>query len=128
MVSRYVSFTAPPLLQSSIQLSLLPDPIDTFLVNLAAQRKSRIDLHKEGTSPPVPPVISNAKEQLEYESHAPSKIQDPAKINVVPRGLLGHNNKEFIAGFPIDDELLSTKPIMGVNRDIHYPATQDKGS
>jgi hypothetical protein len=74
MVSRDVSFTEPPLLQSSIQLLLLPDPIDTFLVNLAAQRKGRIDLHEDGTSPPVQPVISNAKEQLEYESHAPSKI------------------------------------------------------
>jgi hypothetical protein len=108
MVSRDVSFTEPPLLQSSIQLSLLPDPIDTFLVNLAAQRKARIDLHEKVTSPPVQPVISNAREQLEYESHAPSKIQDPAKVNVVPRGPFEHDKKEFIAGFPIDDELLST--------------------
>jgi hypothetical protein len=73
-------------------------------------------------------VVSNAKGQLEYESDAPSQIQDPAKVNVVPREPFQPDKEEFIGGFSIDDDLLSIKPIMGVNKDIYDPATQDKGS
>jgi hypothetical protein len=127
-----VFFNEPPLLQSSIELSLLQNSIDNFIANRAAERKARIDLlNEDGTSlktTPVQPVVSNAQGQLEYEFDAPSQIQYPAEVNVVPREPFDPDKEEFIAGFPIDDDLISPKPILGVKRDIYDPATQNEGS
>jgi hypothetical protein len=130
-VFRDVFFNETPVLQSSIRKpSLLKDSIDNFIANRAAERRAWIDLHNEEEisfkTTPIQPVVSNAEGQLGYEFDAPSHIQDHAEVNVVLGEPFVPGKEEFIAGFPIDDDLISPKPIMVENRDTYDPPTPDE--
>jgi hypothetical protein len=107
-------FNETPLLQSSIKmLSLLQDSIDNFITNRAANRKANKNQENEEddsveTIPPHPRVI-NTEGQLEYEfDHL--RIDDPAQDNIVPMEPFVPDEEEYIAGFPVDDDLVPPPP------------------
>jgi hypothetical protein len=123
-VFRDVVFNESPLLLSSIKnLSLLQDSIDNFIANRAANRKAHKNKENEEdasveTLPSHSPV-TNPEGQLEYEfDHL--RIQDPAQDNTVPMESFVPDEEEYIAGFPIDDDLVPPPPEILVNIDFIY--------
>jgi hypothetical protein len=60
---------------------------------------------------------------LEYEFDAPLHFQDLAEVNVVSGAKFVPDEEEYIAGFPIYDDLIPPEPIAVEKRDMCDPAT-----
>jgi hypothetical protein len=130
-VFKDVVFNESPLLQSSKEkLSLLQDSTDNFIANRAANRKATKNQEEEDSSDetiPTQSLLTNAEGQLEYEfDHL--RIQNPAQDNLVPMEPFVPDEEEYIAGFPLDDDLVPPPPEILVHRDIYDPNTHDAGS